>query len=179
MFLDMKSSTAHAEKLGHIRYFQMLKEYYNDISIPILNCGGEIYQYVGDEIVITWKAKNNFANNVLNCFFAMKEALNLQHNKYLLEYELAPTFKAGVHYGKVTTGEIGLLKKDIVFTGDTLNTAARIQSLCNQYEVDLLVSEDFLKAEASIDEYSFNALGKTQLKGRNKGIALYSVNRTM
>lgn len=175
MFLDMKSSTAHAEKLGHIRYFHLLKEYYDDISQPILNCGGEIYQYVGDEIVISWKAKKDFGNNALDCFFAMKGALSEQHKKYLSKYGIAPTFKAGLHFGNVTTGEIGLLKKDIVFTGDTLNTTARIQSLCNRYEVDLLVSEDLLKTIKSKELYEFQSLGKVQLKGRNQEIELFSV----
>lgn len=179
MFLDMKSSTAHAEKLGHIKYFQMLKEYYDDISPPILNCGGEIYQYVGDEIVISWKAKKDFAKNALDCFFAMKEALGNQHKKYLSKYTLAPTFKAGLHFGMVTTGEIGLLKKDIVFTGDTLNTTARIQSLCNRYEVELLVSEVFLNAIESKDHYTLKSLGKVQLRGRDQEIELFTVRNTV
>ena len=175
MFLDMKSSTTHAEKLGHISYFQMLKQYYDDISQPILLYGGEIYQYVGDEIVISWKAKNDFAKNALDCFFAMKAALSDQHPKYLSSYEIAPAFKAGLHFGNVTTGEIGSLKKDIVFTGDTLNTTARIQSLCNQYEVDLLVSKNFLNTMKSKDFYKFQSLGEVQLKGRNQQIELFTV----
>ncbi|NAS13708.1 adenylate/guanylate cyclase domain-containing protein [Poritiphilus flavus] len=177
MFLDMKSSTAHAERLGNIRYFEMLKEYYDDISQPILKCGGEIYQYVGDEIVVTWKAKNDFAKSALDCFFDMKKALSEQHPKYLAKYNVAPTFKAGLHYGKVTTGEIGLLKKDIVFTGDTLNTTARIQSLCNQYEAELLVSDVFLNAMKSKGRYDFKSLGEVQLRGRNQTIGLFSVHQ--
>lgn len=175
MFLDMKSSTAHAEKLGHIRYFQMLKEYYADLSKPILNYGGEIYQYVGDEIVITWKVEKEFAKNVLDCFFAMKTALKSQHQKYLSTYGIAPAFKAGIHYGQVTTGEIGLIKKDIVFTGDTLNTTARIQGLCNQWKVDLLVSDIFTKALESSPDYNFQPLGEVELRGRNQKIKLFSV----
>ena len=178
MFLDMKASTAHAEKLGHIKYFQMLKEYYDDISGPILNYGGEIYQYVGDEIVITWKAKNDFIGNALDCFFDMKMALIDQQQNYLAKYQIIPSFKAGLHYGNVTTGEIGSLKKDIVFTGDTLNTTARIQSLCNDYQVDLLVSEDLLNMFKSTGSYEFQSLGAVQLKGRNQEIELYSVLST-
>ena len=177
IFLDMKSSTAHAEKLGHIKYFEMLKEYYEDISQPILNFGGEIYQYVGDEIVITWKAKRDFAKNALDCFFAMKTALVAQEQKYLSRYGIIPTFKAGVHLGNVTTGEIGSIKKDIVFTGDTLNTTARIQSLCNHYQVDLLVSEDLLNSLSSDTPYDFQSLGRVQLRGRHQEIELFSVDK--
>lgn len=178
MFLDMKSSTAHAEKLGHIRYFEMLKEYYDDLSQPILNCGGEIYQYVGDEIVITWNRKKDFAKKALDCFFDMKITLGSQNEKYLSKYGIAPAFKAGLHFGKVTTGEIGWLKKDIVFTGDTLNTTARIQNLCNQFGVDLLVSKNFLDKMNSKRDYKIQSIGKVQLRGRNQGIELFSINKT-
>ena len=58
VFLDMKSSTTIAEKLGHVEYFKMLQEYYSDLSSPITKFSGEIYQYVGDEIVVSWKPKN-------------------------------------------------------------------------------------------------------------------------
>lgn len=175
MFLDMKSSTAHAEKLGHIRYFQMLKEYYDDLSESILNYGGEIYQYVGDEIVISWKANKNIAKDVLDCFFNMKHQLKKQHKKYQLKYNIKPMFKAGLHYGNVTTGEIGSLKKDIVFTGDTLNITARIQGLCNQYNSELLASKPFVDTLQTNTDYELKSLGMVKLRGRNEGIVLYSI----
>jgi len=87
MFLDMKSSTTIAEKLGHVKYFEMLKEYYSDLSDPIIQYSGEIYQYVGDEIVVSWKLKNGLQNNnCLNCFFAMKVLLiNLDNLKLIFQ----------------------------------------------------------------------------------------------
>ncbi|MDW3196918.1 MAG: adenylate/guanylate cyclase domain-containing protein [Cytophagales bacterium] len=175
MFLDMKSSTTHAEQLGHIKYFQMLKEYYEDISDPILIHDGEIYQYVGDEIVISWKTNKGVTTNALDCFFKMKDVLISLQPKYQDKYGLIPTFKAGVHFGNVTTGEIGLLKKEIVFTGDTLNTTARIQSLCNDHGVDLLASGDFTRSLKQNDAYEFQPLGTFQLRGRNEGMELYRV----
>ena len=176
MFLDMKSSTAHAEKLGNIVYFEMLNEYYNDLSHPILKHGGEIYQYVGDEIVISWKAKKDFAQKALDCFFDMKIMWRKKFENYLSKYDVSPEFKAGLHFGKVTTGEIGHLKKDIVFTGDTLNTTARIQSLCNQYNADLLGSNDFVnELNPKKINYEFISLGNVQLRGRHKEIELFRI----
>jgi adenylate cyclase len=147
MFLDMKDSTAIAEELGHVKYFEMLREYYADLTDPIIEFGGEIYQYVGDEVVVTWKQKKDKINNdCINCFFAMKSSLSNQANKYNSEFGLVPTFKAGIHLGSVTTGEIGVIKKEITFSGDVLNTTARIQGLCNKYAVDLLTSEQVIRA---------------------------------
>src|SRR5882757_2994240 len=134
MFLDMKSSTEIAEKLGHVKYFEMLKEYFSDLSEPVIDYGGEIYQYAGDEMIVSWNLKNGLKdNNCIRCFFAMKASIIGQDGKYKEKFGVLPRFKAGFHYGKVTTGEIGVLKKEIIFTGDVLNTTARIQGLCNQF----------------------------------------------
>ena len=53
MFLDLKSSTTIAEKMNSKKFFELLKEIFSDITEPILNSQGEIYQYVGDEVIIT------------------------------------------------------------------------------------------------------------------------------
>ncbi|MEM9143754.1 MAG: adenylate/guanylate cyclase domain-containing protein, partial [Bacteroidota bacterium] len=98
LFLDMKSSTTIAEQLGHTAYFQLLREYYSDLSDAIVTYGGEIYQYVGDEVVVTWKLKPNKKNtNSIDCFFAMQQALASKSEKYSKRYGVVPTFKAGIH----------------------------------------------------------------------------------
>jgi len=176
MFLDMKSSTTIAEKIGHVKYFEMLSEYYSDLSDPIIQYYGEVYQYVGDEIVVSWKFKNGVQdNNCVKCFFAMKEAIKNCSEKYQSKFQVLPSFKAGFHYGKVTTGEIGVLKKDIVFSGDVLNTAARIQGLCNSYNVDILIS-DQLKNKMNIEsDFQIISQGRNELRGRSETIELFSV----
>ncbi|WP_394751010.1 adenylate/guanylate cyclase domain-containing protein [Spongiimicrobium salis] len=177
MFLDMKSSTTIAEQLGHVQYFKMLTEYYKDLSDAIIQYGGEIYQYVGDEVVVTWKLKKGFAPNCLNCFFAMKAALAHRAPKYQSKYEVTPTFKAGIHFGKVTTGEIGVIKKEIIFSGDVLNTTARIQGLCNTYGVDVLVSERLIQELDGGEAFRPKVLGETKLRGRNEKINLFTIEK--
>jgi adenylate cyclase len=88
-----------------------------------------------------------------------------------------PQFKAGVHCGMVTAGEIGSLKKEIIFTGDVLNTSARIQGLCNQYHADLLVSEDFISLLQLPDVYLITPIGETLLKGRSNPTQLSSISK--
>jgi adenylate cyclase len=86
-----------------------------------------------------------------------------------------PGFKAGIHLGKVTTGEIGVLKKDITFSGDVLNTTARIQALCNTYNVDLLLSGHLIKHLNLPAPFHIIPLGEKQLRGRDEKIELFSV----
>lgn len=176
MFLDMKDSTTIAEELGHIQYFELLKEYYADLTESIVRYEGQIYQYVGDEVVVTWSKSKGLANNTcIHCFFDMNSRFQQLNDKYRQKYSLAPCFKAGVHMGQVTTGEIGVIKKDIVFSGDVLNATARIQGLCNQYESNLLVSKDLIN---SLDKSSLQLkdLGLVDLKGREEKIQIYSVS---
>lgn len=176
MFLDMKSSTTIAENMGHVKYFEMLREYFADLTDPIINYSGEIYQYVGDEIVVTWRLKKGLAdNNCIQCFFSMRAALVNESEKYIQKYGLAPGFKAGLHLGKVTTGEIGVIKKEIIFTGDVLNTTARIQGLCNAYGVDILISGQLAEQLKLPMHYQLKTLGENELRGRDEKIRLLTI----
>ena len=176
MFLDMKSSTTIAENIGHVKYFEMLKAYYADLSDPVIRYSGEIYQYVGDEIVVSWKlGKGLQNNNCIQCFLAIKAAISRQTRKYNEKFGLLPEFKAGFHLGKVTTGEIGVIKKEIIFTGDVLNTTARIQGLCNDYKVDIIISGDLLKALDLPPAFQIKPLGRNELRGRDEKIELFTI----
>ncbi|MFH6604206.1 adenylate/guanylate cyclase domain-containing protein [Maribacter algicola] len=175
LFCDMKHSTTIAERLGHVKYFELLRKYYSDFSDSIIRHSGEIYQYIGDEIVISWKSEDGIKNNnCISCFYAMKEDLKKNADRYRSNYGVAPTFKAGLHLGKVTTGEIGALKKEIIFTGDVLNTTARIQGLCNQLNVDILVSEDLVKVLPPTNPFKVVSMGTTELKGKEQKMELFT-----
>ena len=176
MFLDMRSSTTIAEKLGHVIYFEMLKEYFSDLSGPVIDHGGEIYQYAGDEMIVSWKLKDGLKNsNCIRCFFAMKDSIATRAEKYLERFGILPRFKAGFHHGMVTAGEIGILKKEIIFTGDVLNTAARIQGLCNPLHVDILVSEVLLEKLNHDVFFQIRSLGQQELKGKGERMELFTV----
>ena len=177
MFLDMKSSTAIAEKLGHVVYFQMLQQYFSDLSGPVIEYSGEIYQYAGDEMIISWRLEKGIKNNTcIRCFFAMKESLMDKSFTYKEKYGLAPEFKAGLHCGKVTTGEIGVLKKEIIFTGDVLNTTARIEGLCNNYDADILVSDSLAEKLDLSPYYKVESVGKNTLRGKDVQFELFTLD---
>lgn len=174
MFLDMKSSTSLAEQLGHQKYFRFLSDYYNQLSSAIIEHKGEVYQYVGDEIVVTWERNNGLRNsNCIRCFYAMKQALLKKSTYFENTYGVAPSFRAGLHLGQVTTGEIGALKKEIFFTGDVLNVTARIQKLCKPLGQDIIVSEQ-LAQQLRSNGLHFESLGNMGLDGRKKTEQLFA-----
>ena len=176
MFLDMKDSTPIAENLGHQAYFKLLQAYYDLMSDAIIDHYGEVYQYIGDEVVITWKQEVGLSsNNCVNCFFALKEAFRNERGRFEEVYGLVPDFKAGMHLGEVMAGEVGALKKEIVYTGDTLNTTARIQGLCTTYGADLIVSEALLKRLEMGAGRTVRYLGELELKGKSGKVKLNAV----
>ena len=177
MFLDIRSSTTIAEKLGDQQYFRFIHDFIHDATEPILYAKGEIYQYVGDEIVVSWQMKNGLKQaNCISCYFAVKEAIQTKKEWYLKEYDCIPEFKAGFHYGSVISGEIGTVKKALAFSGDVLNTASRIQSECNKHELDLLLSDDLLKLLPLAKKYQAKSIGTIQLRGKTDGVGLSTIS---
>lgn len=177
LFADINHSTAIAERLGHIRFFNLLNDFFRDITNSIIDTGGEIYQYVGDEIVISWPIKKGVQKaNCIRCFYFMQEAIQKKAPKYLEKYGEIPYFKAGLHAGLVTSGEIGVIKKDIVYSGDVLNTTARIINLCHQYETRILLSKFLLnKLNLPPHDLAPERMGIFELKGKKQKVELYTL----
>jgi adenylate cyclase len=176
MFMDMRSSTSIAEKIGNEKYFNLLNDLFSDITDTILNNEGEIDQYIGDEIVVSWSIKKGIRNaNCLRCFTQIQEKLIDLGPIYEKKYKLIPEFKAGLHYGVVMAGEIGVIKKDIIYSGDVLNTTARIQEQCNQYSVDILISKETFDLISDTDGYDLIPLGSIELRGKERKIELNTV----
>ena len=179
MFLDMKSSTTIAEKLGHEQYYLFLNTYYRDMTKAIVNTKGEIYQYVGDEIIISWKRENGLLDlNCLNCFTLIKKRIKKRETYYQDKFGIVPEFKAGLHIGDVTTGEVGVIKKEILFTGDVLNTTARIQGLCNELSSELLISGELKDLLNLGGKWNSVEKGSYELRGKGNKVDIFSLETT-
>jgi adenylate cyclase len=178
MFVDLNSSTTIAEKLGHLTYSSFIKDCFYDLAI-VHNYDAQIYQYVGDEAVLTWeRSKMKSVIECVDAFWAFNDELLKKSGYYKDKYGIVPEFKAGASIGMVTVVEIGDVKKEIAYHGNTLNTAARIEAVCNLYGEKLLVSKklyDELAKENS--SYTYTKVAETQLKGKQGITEIYSINR--
>ena len=127
LFIDMRTSTAIAERLGEERFLDFLNRLITNLSPAIAEAGGEIHKYVGDEIIATWTlaAGLNEAACVRACFAAL-DRLAERGPAYVRDFGCRADFRAGLHCGSVVVGELGYLKKEIALIGDFMNTAARI-----------------------------------------------------
>ena len=178
MFLDMRGSTTIAEQLGHEKYYQLLSDYYDDMSIPIIQTRGQVYQYVGDEIIVSWKTKRGLERaNCLACFYQIEDRIAARSEKYQRLYGVVPTFKAAVHIGEITRGQVGYTKREMLFIGDVLNTTARMQGLCNELGADLLISRELQELIPGDYPYGFRPKGSFELRGRARKGELFEVVR--
>jgi len=154
----------------------MIQDCFNDLGVVNEN-ESEIYQYVGDEVILTWKLDDGLRNqNCINAYFNFKQQLIKKQEHYIRNYNMSPHFKAGIHTGIVTVTEVGKYKKEIAYHGDTINTAARIQGKCNELKQELLISES-LKNVLNNTGFVFDKLGRIELKGKESQILLYAVNQ--
>ena len=141
LFMDLKDSTPHAEKLGNIKFSALLQDCFSDVNRFIPPFNAEIYQYVGDEIVLSWRSEEGLKdNNCIRFFFSFQKRLQDRKEYYLRKYNFVPEFKAGANIGYITVAEVGDFKREIAYHGDTINTASRIQSVCNTYGKSFLIS---------------------------------------
>jgi len=176
MFMDLKSSTIYAEKLGHIKYSQLIQDCFFDLTDIVLLHEAKIYQYVGDEVVLSWDVDKGISHqNCLKTFFAFDNLLQSKSKYYKNKYGIVPEFKAGLNLGAVTVAEVGEIKKELAYHGDVLNTAARIQSRCNDYKKKLLISEQIKTHFEKQLSYGFEFLGDVILKGKEESVNIYAV----
>ncbi|MEL6557460.1 MAG: adenylate/guanylate cyclase domain-containing protein [Bacteroidota bacterium] len=176
LFIDLRSSTSIAETLGHLQYSRLLQDIFNDISI-IEKYDGEVYQYIGDEIVFTWDSVNSTAVNKAICsFLDFQNLLKDRSEKYIQKYGIVPTLKAGMHAGIVTAVEVGKNKKEIAYHGDTINTASRIQDTCNTFGENFMVSQSIADAVNSNLQFSLQKITDMKLQGKSVETTLYAVH---
>ncbi len=178
MFLDLKSSTTIAEELGHLKYSRFIQDCFYYLNRIVNKYDAEIYQYVGDEAVLSWKLEKGITSlNCLNLFFEYEAKLNKHSKYYMKKYGVVPEFKAGLHAGKIIIAEVGTIKKELAYHGDVINTTSRIQDQCNEYKESLLLSEElFLKLNLK-NKYSAIPLGNELLEGKTEELKLFAIRK--
>jgi len=178
LFLDLKGSTTIAENLGHDTYSRLLRNCYHDLTDVVVKYNADIYQYVGDEVVLSWKIRDdNQTLNSVGMYFAYKQQLEKRGGYYRKRYDIVPEFKGGMDLGVVTAAEIGDIKREIAYHGDVLNTAARIQEKCKVWDKDLLVSERVEQKLVSLNGFRKEFMGDVNLRGKGRKLKIYSVDQ--
>lgn len=173
LIMDMKNSTAAAERLGEVDFHRLVNRLVADLSGPIALRDGQIHKYVGDELIATWPLAKGLrdATCVRACFAALAR-LVAHGADYEREFGATAKVRASLHCGPVVVGEMGLVKKEIAMLGDTLNTAARLVDACRDSGESVIASADLLDRLVLPPGVAARSLGPIRLRGKEHEVGL-------
>lgn len=176
MFLDLNDSVGRAEALGDMAYHNLLNDFFHDITDPIMMAGGKIHHYVGDEVMVSWRLKEQTTTDkgilaYVNC----RNKLATLSERYQATYGMTPDFKGALHCGPVIYGEVGEVKSEIVFHGDTVNATARLERMCAALGQGVLISAAFHARLSPAWRSRFRLREEVTLRGRQKPLQVYEV----
>jgi adenylate cyclase len=176
LFLDINSSTESAERLGNREYSRYLNLFFEQVEDAAYNCSGEIYECVGDEVVISWE-KNDAYNqqNCIRCFFMIKDYVAAHKSRYIREFGQTPGFKGSIHGGKVMPTTPLIYREKPVYHGQVLNVTSRLQELCYQYSQELIVSLNVWEKIPVNKSYKALAIGLVKIRGSAFPIEIFGV----
>jgi adenylate cyclase len=174
LFIDMRASTAIAERLGELRYLSLLNRFVGDVSFAVAEASGGIHKYVGDEVIATWRlAPGANPPTCVSAAFAAVDRIAAQGPVYEREFGVVPDFRAALHCGPVAVGELGSLRREIALIGDTMNTAARILEACRDTDNRVLASVALIERLATLPPgVTRRRLGELPVRGKQRPLEL-------
>jgi adenylate cyclase len=178
LLIDMKDSTGLAERLGPIRFHELLNDFFRDVADAALECGAGIHKYVGDEAILTWPADRGLADgDCLACPFVARDFIAARGERYRRRFAALPEFRAALHCGEIVAGEIGDLRREIAYIGDTLNVAARLLDAAKTLGHDVLISADLLARARLPAGITAEPLPTLTVRGRAAPLGIAALQR--
>jgi adenylate cyclase len=179
LLVDMKNSTGLAERLGPVRFHELLNAFFRDVSDAALECDGEIHKYVGDEAIITWPDDRAAVDSeCVACPFLLHDLIQARSATYQSRFGAVPEFRASLHRGEIVAGEIGDIRREIAYVGDTLNVAARLLEAAKEVGHDVLASQDLLDRTALPAGVTAQALPVLTLRNRTAPLSIAALSKS-
>jgi adenylate cyclase len=176
LFVDIAGSTGLAERLGGIAIHRLLDHTFRLLTLSVVDYRGEVLNYVGDEVIVTWPERGGAVDcRPLRCFMAMRDELARASIELEREFGAAPRIRGSLHFGPVIVGEIGDIKRAIVFNGDVMNTAARLEELSRNVDGGFLASRAAMERFGSAPPFAIRDLGRLAIRGRADGIDVFGI----
>jgi adenylate cyclase len=175
LFADIRGYTSMSEQMTPLETFALLNDYLACMGQVISDAGGFIDKYIGDAIMALFEDETTGC--ALRAALAMQQALESFNEKRFRQGQ--PTIKIGIgiHRGEVVMGTIGFTSRiESTVIGDTVNVAARVESLTRKYDRPILVTESVVAALKH--PKAFNLLlvdDSVKVKGKSEPVAIYEL----
>jgi class 3 adenylate cyclase/HAMP domain-containing protein len=189
LFSDIRSFTAISEGMAPDDLVNSLNRYFSGQVDIIYNRKGVVDKYIGDAIMAFWGAPEKHDDDALQSVLAGLDMIEALASFNANQKKLGkPEFRIGVgiNYGEVTVGNIGSERKmDYTVIGDSVNLASRMEGLTKAYNSDLLISENvYVELQKKLSEPNapklyFRLLDTVAVKGKTKGVRIYTVKRVL
>ena len=166
LFSDIRGFTSIAEMMPPAELLTMLNSYFTALSAPIHQHQGFIDKFIGDAIMAIFEGPQH-ALNAVNAAMAMQEALE----KWNIQAQRPLKSGIGLHSGMAVIGTVGTASRmDSTVLGDSVNLAARLESLTKEHGHPIIVSENTLQLAQASGAHTWQAehLGNTMVKGRHE-----------
>jgi adenylate cyclase len=105
----------------------------------------------------------------------MRDELSRAASQFEREFGTVPRIRGSLHFGPVIVGEIGDVKRAIVFNGDVMNTAARLEELSRNVDGGFLASRAAMERFNSTPPFAVHDLGRLPIRGRADGIDVIGI----
>ncbi len=175
MFIDIRGFTTISETLEPEEVVDILNEYLTMATEQIIKHNGVLDKYIGDGIMALFNVPYTMEDPELSCIKAaldIKSKSTVLYNKLYEKYQKGVEFGIGINCGNAIVGNIGSEKRmDYTAIGDTVNTAARLES--NAQRGQILISDELYSRVA--DKVNVNVVGELKLKGKEKPLLTYEV----
>ena len=173
LFVDIRGFTTMSESLQPEQVVDILNEYLNLTSQSIFNNQGTLDKFIGDATMAVFNAPMDLEDYVYKAVCAandMRKGAEVLEKKLTEQFGNSVQFGIGVNCGPAIVGNIGSEKRmDYTAIGDTVNTAARLES--NAKRGEILISEAVY--ERIKDRIEVEPVGELSLKGKSQKIATY------
>jgi len=175
LFADVVGSVGLARQLGAVKFHEMLNDLFFELAVPVEQHFGTIRRYIGDEVMVTWPQRSVSSADPVRCAVDMLQLIETRASRFQSTFGAVPHLRIAMHCGPVVVGEMGDLKREIVYTGDTVNTTARIEGAAKELGLGLVVSGDVVESVGVPEGLSARSLGHFTLRGRDESIELMAI----
>jgi adenylate cyclase len=171
-FCDLRDSAALADSMSRREFLALLNEYFECVLGPVLERQGEVLRFIGDAALAIFPVNGRPAEACAKALAAAQEAF-ARMDKLNKKRHSPLRFGIGLHLGELTYGNVGTPSRiEFTVVGAAANEAARIESLCKQLGVDLLVSERVARALPG----PWKSLGSHTLRGVGDKMELFTLS---